>query len=226
MLTLNSLSGFSTGRAAAALPPPPVLEFVVFDIPGSYTWTVPAGVFTIEEEAIGGGCGGSSAAGSGAWGGNGGAGARRVRSVVPGQVISLVVGAGSAGGTTWNLAAAPGEASSVDGTLIAPGGAVGNSGSLPVTGSGGDVNGSGGYTRGHNGTPGDAVLLGGGAGAGGPGDSGIHRHTNGAGGGGDGGGYHQAGNAPGGGGAGRDNAPGYPGAPGRVKFSWGSAIGG
>ena len=79
---------------------------VDYDMPGTYTYTVPAGVTELVVECWGAGGGGSAAIGmketggrgAGA-GGGGGAHAHSVISVSPGQVLTLVVGAGGAGGT-------------------------------------------------------------------------------------------------------------------------------
>jgi hypothetical protein len=66
-----------------------------FTTPGTFTWTVPAGVFTIEVEAWGAGGGGASVPNSTAAGGGGGGGySRSTISVTPGAMIPYTVGAG------------------------------------------------------------------------------------------------------------------------------------
>lgn len=91
---------------------------VIFDVPGTYSWTVPPCVTEITVQVWGGGGGGGavwsrfntvSGTGSncesgdeicaGAGGGGGGGFAQRTYTVVPGDVYTIVVGAGGAGGT-------------------------------------------------------------------------------------------------------------------------------
>lgn len=75
---------------------------------GTFSWTVPAGVFRVWATVVGGGGGGGG--GSGAWspytgayayggggGGRGGTGYRRPIDVIPGSSLSIKVGAGGAG---------------------------------------------------------------------------------------------------------------------------------
>ena len=190
-----------------------------FTTPGTGVWTVPPGVYLVRETVIGGGAGGSDFGGTFSIGGGGGGGAQRLRSVVPGQQISYVVGAGGA-------ADQAGGTSSIDGQMRATGGLPASGNVYGGTGSGGDINGTGGRGNGGN-----ASTIGGGGGA--------HAHTEdlyraggqGAEGGGKGGDYYptsanQAGSAPGGGGAGRRYLynNGRPGAPGMVRFEWGPRL--
>lgn len=74
---------------------------------GSFSWTVPAGVYRIWASVVGGGGGGGAGAWSawahyyaypGAGGGRGGTGYRRPVDVIPGSTVSVKVGAGGAGG--------------------------------------------------------------------------------------------------------------------------------
>ena len=89
----------------------------IYSTPGTYTWTVPPCVNEITVEAWGGGGGGgavwsrfnptdngspSAEACTAAGGGGGGGFARRTYAVTPGQVYTIVVGAGGAGGTVNN----------------------------------------------------------------------------------------------------------------------------
>lgn len=69
---------------------------------GTYTWTVPAGVWNINLAAIGGGGGGggSTEVGDGAGGGGGGSGGVGIQTglgVWPGEDLTIVVGAGGTG---------------------------------------------------------------------------------------------------------------------------------
>lgn len=72
-----------------------------FTTPGNYTWTVPAGVTSINVTAIGGGGGGGGMWGASA-GATGGAGAvvKSTLGVTPGQVLMLVVGGGGGAGAS------------------------------------------------------------------------------------------------------------------------------
>lgn len=152
-----------------------------FTTPGSYTWTVPAGVSSIQIVAIGAGGGGG-----GMWGTNagrvGGAGAivASTRSVTAGQVLNLVVGGGggtgasgpgSGGSYTCGAGGGGGGSSNVDsGTtdqIIAGGGGGGGSCNNATNG------GSGGGTGGAGGAGGaTGIATGGSGGTGGIGGAG------------------------------------------------------
>lgn len=80
-------------------------EFQLFDTPGTYTWTAPAGVTSVNVVAIGGGGGGGVGRGtsdgqaqSAAGGGGGGLGWKNNIPVTPGSTYTVVVGSGGAGG--------------------------------------------------------------------------------------------------------------------------------
>jgi hypothetical protein len=142
------------------------LTVVSYTTPGSYNWTVPAGVTTVQVVAIGaggGGAGATPAAGPGQPGGSG-AYVTATLSVAQGQVIALVVGGGAGAG-----AAGPGGAC---GTGGGGGGAssidVGNADQIIAGGGGG----GGGYC-GQNGmfAGGSGGGVGGAGGAGGNGSS-------------------------------------------------------
>lgn len=92
---------------------------VIFDSPGSYSYTVPAGVTEIDVEAVGasggGGSGGSASSSAfvifsmairetTATGGDGALGERTLQTltVTPGEVLTIVVGEGGAGGLKSN----------------------------------------------------------------------------------------------------------------------------
>ncbi len=160
---------------------------VSFTTPGSYTWTVPAGLTSISVVATGGGGGGGGLSGPNA-GQVGGAGAvvTSTLSVTPGQVLNLVVGGGGGAGANgpsngngFSLGAGGGGggSSSVDAStdvatlaaypeIIAGGGGGGGS---YLGGAGGNAGGAGGA----GGNGGDADFgqpaTGGGGGSGGTG---------------------------------------------------------
>jgi hypothetical protein len=106
------------------------------DTPGTYTWTVPAGCYALNDAEIwgggggGGGAGGASAVGQSAGvGGNGSGYALGNIAVMPGQTITVIVGTGGTGGGGAGTSGSAGGTSSiaVNGTIVlqATGGAGG-----------------------------------------------------------------------------------------------------
>jgi large repetitive protein len=165
---------------------------VSFTSPGSFNWTVPAGVTSVQVVAIGAGGGGAgllSLTGTGAAGGSG-AQVTTTLSVTPGQVIALVVGGGGTAGATLPGGTCPpggggGGASSVGSAdqVIAGGGGGGGVCGDPAYygGSGGGADGAGGAGAGIYGGAGGSGGIGGiggylgssgGNGSGGPGGAG------------------------------------------------------
>lgn len=119
----------------------------IYDTAGSYTYTVPNGVFRIYAEVYGAGGGGGvytpGVSGSEGEGGGGGGSAEGWISVTPGDTISVVVGAAGVGNTSGT--ATNGGTSSF-GSLSATGGAGGNVNGTPGSGgagTGGEINLSG-----------------------------------------------------------------------------------
>jgi hypothetical protein len=221
-----------------------------YSTPGTYTFTVPAGVTTVTVKAWGGGGGGGHSddgnSGQSSGGGGGGGGGYRTGTftVSGGQIITVVVGGGGVGANDDGEAGTSGGNSSAahsSGTITANGGAGGGAGVNETTpGSGGaggsGSGGSGGFTGG-TGAAGGAST--GGKGGGGAGDAnnggnGTGRTTGGAGGtasggeGGDGGNSSDDGDngatyGGGGGGTGDDastNDIGGDGGNGGVVLSW------
>ena len=129
----------------------------VFDSPGTYTWTVPAGVYSLTAAVVGAGGGGSgsSEVGNGAGGGAGGSGGVALQSVsvTPGETLSITVGAGGAGAPF--VGRNPGA--------VGAEGPGGNGATSSLTGSFGTINATGGSGGGAG--LGYPVCLGG---AGGP----------------------------------------------------------
>jgi hypothetical protein len=124
----------------------------VYTSPGSYTFTVPAGVTSISVLCIGGGGSGVSGANNNGGGGGGALAYISSMSVTPGQTYPLVVGNS-------------GQASTFNTTLVAGGGGNGGNG---VGGAGGTPSGPAGfigYSGGAGGTGGTGGVLGGGGGA-------------------------------------------------------------
>jgi hypothetical protein len=125
----------------------PILSYTT---PGSYTWTVPNGVTSIQIVATGGG-GGASFPGTGD-GGNGGNGGivTGTLAVTPGDTLSLYVGGGGAGTNQGGGAGGGGGSTNVNaGTsnqIIAGGGGGGgggNDGASPGGNGGGSGTGTG-----------------------------------------------------------------------------------
>lgn len=113
---------------------------VSYATPGTYSWTVPDGVFVIEVELWG--AGGSGAGGQQGFGGGPGGYSKGAYAVTPRQVLSIVVGAGGApsGGDSGNY----GGISSVSNFIYASGGgpAINSQGlgGVPGSSGGGSVN--------------------------------------------------------------------------------------
>ncbi len=137
---------------------------------GTFTFTVPDGVYRIKCRVIGGGggAGGSASAKSGGGGGAGGY-AEGWIDVTPGQTITITVGAGGKGGTAGNFGVS-GRLSSVGGFMSASGGAYGDAGGggtgaggFGGAGTGGSVNSVG--SDGSDGTTTGAVGAGAGGGS-------------------------------------------------------------
>lgn len=177
-----------------------------FTTPGTYTFTVPEGVYSVCAVAIGasGGTAGSSfISASGA-----GAGALAYENdiqVAPGQQIQVIVGDG--GALAFNSSPGDGGDSSFGPWVIAGGGKAGQIGQSALGGLGGVVKAGHGFPGGKGGSPSQGYNGGGGGaggyeGTGGEGGSGTHPTAGqGGGGGGGGGGNYQQGysGAPGGG---------------------------
>lgn len=137
----------STGELSAAfialIPfPPPVtptptpqlkgIGTIFVDIvAGSRTFTVPANVYALDVEVVGGGGGGSTNGANGNIGAGGGGYHRKMYSVTPGQILNYTVGSGGAigdpgadgGDTTFNatLIGNGGKGGAVAGTSVAGG---------------------------------------------------------------------------------------------------------
>ena len=143
----------------------------VYEIPGAYSWTCPAGVTSVSAVAIGGGGGGRTWYGAtqgGTGGGGGGLGYKNNIAVTPGETYTVVVGSGGisagSGGDSYFISSA---------TVFGGRGIRGNnqSGSADVTGGAGGT-----YTGDGGGNGGTGIVMdrtynngkaGGGSGAGG-----------------------------------------------------------
>lgn len=194
-------------------------EMLLFTVPGTTSWTVPANVWRVFAQVWGGGGagGGSSATVAGGGGGGGGYSAGWV-GVTPGQSIPVTVGAGGAPGPATGNGASGGSSSF--GAFLSATGGTGGKGSADVNpgnggptgaGSGGSYNSSGGGGGGR--VPGVSEAAGYGSAAGGP-SGGIAGASSAQG---------YGGSYPGGGGAGYgsfSSQPGSPGANGLVVVRW------
>lgn len=193
-----------------------------YTTPGTYSWTAPAGVYSVSAVCIGGGGSGMVAKDAGSTrvygGGGAGLGWRNNISVVPGQTYTVVVGNGAPAavtGTSISSDAYP-ASNGQDSYFIDIFTVLGAGGGSSVSGSaggGGGYVGDGGGNGGQGGAAsgGSGSILGGGGGAGGySGNGGNAGYTSagtspqaGTGGGGGGGGTQTRGfNAPSGSGAG------------------------
>lgn len=177
----------------------PIAGDDLYDTPGSYTWTCPTGVTSVQVVAIGGGGGGlQEVSGSESTGANGGALAYATVFVVPGQDYDVVVGAGGDTGSVGTPPTAGGDSYFGDITTVyAEGGAAGDA-TAPAAvatfvGDGGGNGGQGGddsvTQHGGGGGAGGWVGAGGDGGTDGvTGDAGIDTGFDSPGGGGGGGG--------------------------------------
>jgi type II secretory pathway pseudopilin PulG len=133
---INGCSGAAGSKMAATAIFPPYQPDGSPGTPGTFIWTVPAGVSSIRVTVVGGGGGGQGTLptvapgkGDGFWkgtgsvglGGTGGASVVAVMAVTEGTSFNITVGAGGKGGAPGNVGQ-PGGASSFDSYIIAPGG--------------------------------------------------------------------------------------------------------
>lgn len=171
---------------------PPGASANAYITPGTYNWTVPSCVTVVKVEAWAGGGGGGGTIGIirtsgddgfntsevcvGAGGGGGGGFTSRTIAVTPGQVYSVVVGAGGtagpAGSGTWN------------GGISTPAGTGGTGGTSSFSGNGVNLQATGGTGGGgasgyHNLAAGVCLLVNGTSGTGGTGSAGSVNFTGG-----------------------------------------------
>ena len=119
---------------------------VTFSSQGTYSWTCPSGVTSVDVQVwAGGGGGGGSDNGYGAGAGGGGGYSKKLAiPVVPGTVYTVVVGSGGAGGSNGNVGVPGNDSLFIDSiTVLAKGGAGGGSGAGTRTGGAGGASGSG-----------------------------------------------------------------------------------
>lgn len=194
---------------------------VLYNTPGTYSWTCPEGITSVNVVCVGGGGGGSTGGGAGgAGGGGGGLGWKNNIPVTPGQTYTVVVGAGGYAGINANDPGGNGGNSYfINESTVKGSGGTGASNAL-TGGAGGDYVGDGGGNGGSskNSSVNDAT---GGGGAGGytgnggdAGDIDANNAQPGSGGGGGGGGAGGTSDAAGAGGGvgvygkGTDGSPG------------------
>lgn len=150
-----------------------------YDVPGSYTWTVPgaASIVTIECWGGGGAGGGSGTATYGGGGGGGGAYATRTVTLTPGNTYSVIVGGGGVSGINSALGGDSSIFASGDPSneVVAVGGYAGSINSAvnnPPEGDGGPAAACNPITGAFSGGDGaDQGASSGGGGGGGAGDS-------------------------------------------------------
>jgi Concanavalin A-like lectin/glucanases superfamily len=212
--------GDRAGRRLGAVPGAPgtLLGYtagtttVTESTPGTYTFTVPAGVTTLNIQCWGAGAGGTGGgATQGQAGGGGGAySGEPAYAVSPGDIISYVVGAGGAGDHVGTSSSPDGGNTQFDTTGVAGSGVLANGGQA--------YNGSINYGPGGS-SSGNTVSF-----AGGNGGPLSYGQSNGSGGGGSGGSTGNGGGGSQGGGAGRAGNGG--GEPGGAGARSGSGTGG
>ncbi len=192
---------------------------VAYTAPGTYSWTAPAGVYSVSVVAVGGGGGGGTDRASepiatdfpGANGGaGGGLGWKNNIAVAPGQSYTVVVGAAGVNAASYGgTSTAGGDSYFINATTVkGGGGAAGKDASYPEAGGGtyiGDGGGNGGaggqgrtFAYQYEGGGGGAGGYTGGGGKGGTYNNGVSANNNGlAGSGGGGGGGSMALNSKG-----------------------------
>lgn len=133
-----------TSKACSTDKSKPVAERqVIFSVPGTYSWTVPASVFGITTDGYGagGGGGGTSVATVGSFGGGGGGSGAHFTGtlpVQPNQVFSIVVGAAGLAGTSTTNGTAGGDTTLNGATyVLSAGGGGGGETDTGVPGAGG-----------------------------------------------------------------------------------------
>ena len=165
---------------------PPVASIAVFNTPGAFTWTRPAGVTEVFITACGGGGGGGSGANAGGAGGTtvinsiislpggGGGGGFNGSSAVGGSAGGAGGGRGGNGGAGGAAGASGAGGAAGGGTVIGGGGGSygGGGGGSHGTGSGVGVGGGGGFIVPSSGGS-SAGTVGGAGGAGGGGGAGA-----------------------------------------------------
>jgi surface protein len=180
----------------------------LFVFPGTYTWTAPEGVTSVNAVAVGGGGGGVQAGSFRGAGGAGGLGWKNNIPVVPGQSYTVVVGAGGITGPGSAIYSPPYSTSGTDSYFINSSTVVGLGGTQGSTGGSGGA--GGGY-------------VGDGGGAGGDGGTSDGSTNENFGGGGGAGGYTGNGGDGGGSFGGQDGAGG--GGGGGIRQQWGGGVG-
>lgn len=129
----------------------PMPSVLTYGVPGTYTWTAPAGVTSVQALVIGGGGGGAD---NGGGGGAGGMVYNASYSVTPGQSYTVTVGSGGRGGSSSSNLPQNGK-NSVFATITAYGGGSGSQQGYVAAGNGGSGGGgSYNYTTGGTGTAG------------------------------------------------------------------------
>ena len=218
---------------------PPTTD--TYNSTGTQTFTIPAGITTVDLTVVGGGGGGGGNDSSPGAAGRAGARIAGTLAVSPGQVLTIAVGTGGGGGASDQGSAAGGRAGI--NTLGYGGGLGGASGPTPISGAGGGggaasvillngfvavvAAGGGGGGGGGNGVPGQGVSPGGNSGST-AGGAGTNKSGDGGGGGAGGGGYPSGGaggSVNGGDTGGNSGADGQNLVPGGFELSQGAAGG-
>src|SRR5574340_911468 len=158
-------------------------QCVAFTAAGSHSWVAPANISSIMVMLVGGGTGGGNGSGASGPGGGGGGGGewiqRKLLAIVPGETVTVVVGAGGAGmvygSTTWGAGGFSAVACTFGQFNALGGKATDSNGSSTTTNwgrNGGGVNGGVGSRAGLGADWGKLESPGAVGGAGGGGDAG------------------------------------------------------
>jgi hypothetical protein len=164
---IQTLGGNSVFQTTPVSQLAPTVE-VLYDTPGTYQWTCPQGITSINAVCIGGGGGGVAATSNARGGGGGGLGWKNNIPVIPGQSYTVQVGAGGTRSSFNQPETATSGGNSFFISLETVAGLGGGAGLVTTTtfgGAGGTFVGDGGGNGGIGGAGG--VNAGGGGGAGG-----------------------------------------------------------
>lgn len=163
----RSVAGVMSSLANAGGLGVPAIGQSEFITPGTYAWTVPAGVTSISAVTVGGGAAGTSGSGYPDGGAGGGLSYANSIPVTPGEELTVVVGTGGDGLGSRAGGASMVQRSGVDLVSVSGGSTNRNVPGLPIVGTG-FSGGVGGADRAKNSPNGwGSMRAGGGGGAGG-----------------------------------------------------------
>lgn len=145
-LTINDTGSLNLPSGTSAQRPNQATTLVSYTTVGTYTWTCPGGVTSVEVLVVAGGGGGGMQVGGG--GGGGGVIYQQAYPVVPGTGYTVTVGGGGAGASSSSVSGGTGSNSVFAGLTALGGGGGGSHNNNGVSTSGGSGGGGGGGVSG------------------------------------------------------------------------------